>query len=344
MKKSLFAALFTLALTQPLSSAEIKTGAGQYGFHTSIFIKGVIDTNDDAKFIKLALNIDDAVVILDSNGGLTEPALGIGRAIHFKKFATAIQNKNCASSCSLIWLAGSTRLYSQNSFIGFHAAFYSKTKGKQEVSPEGNALIGAYLNSLGLSDDIVRFATDTKPTSIKVADSSAFSALGIQSRLIDHIEKDHKDHNQALEFLYGPEKDTQKAIALYSSAASNGFAGSQNNLGDLYESGQIVPKNDKYAIYWYTRAAERGEPTAYLSLSQILSKDTNDKAVLREAFKYAILATNNLPKGKNLRVAISKREALRKILSADDIRDVFSSLTAWAPLYQERDLMGDTKK
>jgi uncharacterized protein YraI len=54
----------------------------------------------------------------------------------------------CASACALIWLAGKPRTAEGKAAVGFHAA-YNRNTGQD--SGVGNALIGAYLNELGLT-------------------------------------------------------------------------------------------------------------------------------------------------------------------------------------------------
>ena len=44
--------------------------------------------------------------------------------------------------------------------------------------------------------------------------------------------------------------------------AEQGDAYSQHNLGYMYASGDGVPKNDKTAVMWYTKAAEQGHARA----------------------------------------------------------------------------------
>ena len=82
---------------------------------------------------------------------------------------------------------------------------------------------------------------------------------------------------------------------------------------------------------------------ANLSLATLLSEGTKDKAVLVEAFKYAILATKHLPKGKNKARAEATQEQLKKMLSQKEIEGAFASLTGWEPLYQETHLMSDSR-
>ena len=75
---------------------------------------------------------------------------------------------------------------------------------------------------------------------------------------------------QALRKQWSENPDPAEAFRLYQASADLGFAGAQNNVGDHYERGHVIPQSDVGAVYWYTRAAERGEPTAYLGLASVL--------------------------------------------------------------------------
>ena len=50
--------------------------------------------------------------------------------------------------------------------VGFHAAYILKSYGPIESS-SGNAILGAYLNQLGLSEDAILYITQAAPTSIQ---------------------------------------------------------------------------------------------------------------------------------------------------------------------------------
>jgi len=100
---------------------------------------------------------------------------------------------------------------------------------------------------------------------------------------------------QALLKQWGENPDPKEAFRLYQTSADLGFAGAQNNLGDHYERGEVVPQSDVGAVFWYTRAAERGEPTAYLGLASVLGNSDAGDDVLIEALKYAFLAKELLP-------------------------------------------------
>ena len=148
-------------------------------------------------------------------------------------------------------------------------------------------------------------------------------------------------HNAAIRNLFVAGGDAAEAVRLYREAADDGYAGSQNNLGDQYESGGVVTANTIYAAYWYTRAAERGEPTAYLSLSTLLSSTSEDPEVLVDAAKFAILAIDQLPGERNRTVARKCLDGLTEQLSEQDLDRARTLARSWAPLFQETHLMSD---
>ena len=159
-----------------------------------------------------------------------------------------------------------------------------------------------------------------------------------------YIDKDEilERHNKAVEILHGAGEDLSEAVKLYRINSHLGYAGSQNNFGDLFEIGEHVEKDELLAIYWYTRASERGEPTAYYSLASIFeqSRDNPDAMVL--AAQYAILASENLPEGKNLTAALEIRNTLKEILSSDlfELAEYYAS--NFKPIYEEKWTLSDS--
>jgi TPR repeat protein len=142
--------------------------------------------------------------------------------------------------------------------------------------------------------------------------------------------------------LFGSNRNPDLAVLLYRKAAEKGYAGSQNNLGDQYESGNNLPKSDEFAVYWYARSAERGEPTAYLSLATLFSQKAVDKEMLIEAAKFAILAIERLPDGLNKKTAKECLASLSSRLEEDDLELAYTLAEGWSPLFQEHRLMSDT--
>lgn len=144
-----------------------------------ILLSGAIEQGDDRIFRDIAAASDNAVVLLNSGGGSVLAALEIGRTIRLRNFPTAVAPDTlCASACALSWLAGSPRMFSDASRIGFHAS-YVIADGKVSESGVGNALIGAYLSQIGLSEQAIVFVTSAPPEGMAWLSSKDASALGI---------------------------------------------------------------------------------------------------------------------------------------------------------------------
>ena len=80
----------------------------------------------------------------------------------------------CASACAIAWLGGAKRYLASNGRLGFHAA-----SGGDGVSAPGNALVGAYMARLGLSQDAVFALTAASPDDIAWLDFASARQLGI---------------------------------------------------------------------------------------------------------------------------------------------------------------------
>lgn len=164
--------------------------------------------------------------------------------------------------------------------------------------------------------------------------------------LLTRIENDSEnlsvdEHSHAVKLMQGSEEERTEAAALYYFAACRGFAGSQNNLGDLYERGLVVPMSPVIAAFWYARAAERGEPTAYLSLATLLFATAEDHWTLIEAMKFAFLAVDCLTDGTRRAAALEIVAQLRDNLPDGAIGLARQRATDWLPLFQETRLMSD---
>jgi hypothetical protein len=134
-----------------------------------IVVEGDFEPGDvDAFRTKVAaLNTPRAAVAFRSDGGSLVAGIRIGTMIRDKKFTTIIPDHgSCASACALAWLGGTRRFMGEGASVGFHAAYILKSYGPIESS-SGNAILGAYLNQLGLSEDAILYITQAAPTSIQ---------------------------------------------------------------------------------------------------------------------------------------------------------------------------------
>jgi hypothetical protein len=146
-----------------------------------IVVEGDFEQSDIETFRKkvTSLSTAKAAVAFRSDGGALVAGIRIGTLIREKKFATVIPDgASCASACALAWLGGTRRFMGQGASVGFHAAYVLKSYGPIE-SGSGNAILGAYLNRLGLSENAILHVTKTAPTSIQWMSLEDVSEQGI---------------------------------------------------------------------------------------------------------------------------------------------------------------------
>lgn len=338
--------ILAISTTTISYAAEINLVRGVKGEEDLINIKGNFKIGDENKFRALALTSSKATVFLDSDGGMLQPAIEIGKIIRIKGFATAVQDTICLSACAMVWLAGEPRMMSNLTSIGFHAPYKVDSGGKAKSDVTHGALAGSYLTSLGFSPKVVMFVVSAGANDLHLLNKATADRLGIAVTFNTAAQRRRatEAYSEGLKATKGPSPAMEVAAQLYRQSAVLGFAGAQNNLGDLYETGKGVPRSDKLAVYWYTRAAERGEPTAYLSLASIFAEGGTESEVLIEALKYAVLAYSFLPEGHNKADAEALSKALKTKLSIGDIERVKELVARWMPLYQEERFLGDAFK
>ncbi|HME20300.1 MAG TPA: hypothetical protein VKI44_02865, partial [Acetobacteraceae bacterium] len=148
-----------------------------------VSITGEIERGDADRFNQVVSTLTGpTAVFLKSPGGLEIDGLNIGIAIRGLGYKTVvIENTVCASVCGLIWLAGSPRILTPSSKIGFHTAY---NRDGQESGP-GNALVGAYLTKLGFSYDAVIYLTHAAPDDMQWLNPSDAARVGITYSLVN---------------------------------------------------------------------------------------------------------------------------------------------------------------
>jgi hypothetical protein len=146
-----------------------------------VTVSGTFDLNDKDVFLRKIGSLTSAIVAFDSDGGSLVAGLQIGEIIRLKNFTTVVFDQtSCASSCALAWLGGTRRFMGSTARIGFHAAYNG---GTREVTSTGNALVGAYLNKIGLPYSAVVYITSASPDSITWLSKPDAEKLGIEVSL-----------------------------------------------------------------------------------------------------------------------------------------------------------------
>ena len=171
--------VFNTLIASSVNAATIQRTQSTDGTLDVITIQGPIEDGDAQQFRDAVASSKRAIVFLNSEGGKIMPALDMGTLISAKGFATAVPaDALCASACALMWLAGKPRYVSANANIGFHAA-YVLDHGKSREIGSANALVGAYLNRIGLSADAIVFVTSAPPEGMEWLTLEEASTVGI---------------------------------------------------------------------------------------------------------------------------------------------------------------------
>jgi hypothetical protein len=173
MKRFLLVALALHLTLQTARAADISVIENETADHPAlILIKGPFLKDEGQKdvgtFVALmAARRKPAVVFLDGPGGAAWTGLQIGRLIRRYGCLTAVaDNVQCTSACALAWLGGKERYMGANARIGFHAASVTDNSDAS-ASAAANAVIGAYLHEVGITDfNAIIYLTKADPQSI----------------------------------------------------------------------------------------------------------------------------------------------------------------------------------
>ena len=167
------AAVLLLAGT-PAQAAEMRVAKLASG--PVVLVAGAFDFGDGERFTALTAPLPKATtIVFDSPGGNLLAGLSIGETMRARGFSSAVASgSTCASSCAIAWLGGAKRYLASGGRLGFHAA--SNGDG---ISAPGNAIVGAYMARLGLSQDAVFALTAASPYEIAWLDAPRAKSLGI---------------------------------------------------------------------------------------------------------------------------------------------------------------------
>jgi hypothetical protein len=174
--------VFLLApLTAQAASIEIKNfDAGS----ALVMVEGDLELTDIEGFRSKVAPISKATVAFRSDGGSLLAGIRIGMLIRVKNFTTIVPDgAQCASACAVAWLGGGHRFMGTNARVGFHAAYVQKAGATTESGP-GNAVLGAYLDQIGLPEDAIVYITQASPNSMRWLNMDEAAQHGIEVALL----------------------------------------------------------------------------------------------------------------------------------------------------------------
>lgn len=158
-------------------------GVARLGYNTAgemvVKVGGVLTRDAIGEFQQAVGEERRVVVLLEGPGGNLSAGVEIGNRIRLRGYRTAVAaNSMCASACAIAWLGGTPRHLDPSSRVGFHAA-YTDDNGKLLESGVANALVGAYANRIGLSDQSIIFITSAGPSDMNWLRTNSTSQHGV---------------------------------------------------------------------------------------------------------------------------------------------------------------------
>jgi hypothetical protein len=149
-----------------------------------VMVEGDLELGDIEVFRSKVAPLSKATVAFRSDGGSLLAGIRIGMLIRVKNFTTIVPDAaQCASACAVAWLGGARRFLGSNSKVGFHAAYVQKAGATTESGP-GNAVLGAYLDQIGLPEDAIVYITQAAPNSMKWLNMEDAAQHGIDVALL----------------------------------------------------------------------------------------------------------------------------------------------------------------
>lgn len=153
-----------------------------------ITLDGDLELADIDSFRSKIASLSRATVAFRSDGGSLLAGIRIGMLIRVNNFITVVPDgAQCASACAVAWLGGARRFMGMGSRVGFHAAYVQKAGATSESGP-GNAVLGAYLDQLGLPEDAIVYITQAGPSSMKWLTMDEAGEHGIDVTLLPPAE------------------------------------------------------------------------------------------------------------------------------------------------------------
>jgi hypothetical protein len=170
--------LASISATSTAHTADIFVPPQDQDKSAIVTITGTIEFGDQDEFLRKIAPLTSATVSFSSDGGSLIAGLQIGETIRMKNFSTlVVDHASCASACALAWLGGTRRFMGPQAQIGFHAAYDGESL---QITSSGNALVGAYLNKLGLPYSAVAYLTSASPNSVTWLSKPDAERLGIE--------------------------------------------------------------------------------------------------------------------------------------------------------------------
>lgn len=298
-----------------------------------IIVEGELLSGDELVFAEHAIRLREAIVWLASPGGNLNAGIEIGKSIRLRGYKTvAMDAQSCASACALAWLGGVGRIMGEDGAVGFHAAWVQEGMDARADSV-GNALVGAYLNGLGMTQNAIAYMTQAEPDGMTWLSFEDARALGIDVAALDPPKDGQGTMEQPSRGT--PPTDDWAAygewIQIYSRAAINEAI----QLGIAYRREFPATFVFRYENGWYVVALGPYPPGAARRERDALARTgriPNDSLVT-DGGRFMELLWGDTPRGG---IAMKDTGAQRALAAAEAFFDATSGTRSVALAYLDR--------
>lgn len=231
----------------------------------AIIVSGDLNYEDREVFLTKIAPFKSGLVVFDSKGGNAYAGIEIGKAIRMRNFTTWVASGSvCASACAMAWLGGTRRLMGKGALIGFHSV-YRFQGGAPVETGSGNAIYGAYLAQLGLSERAIFYLSSAAPASMNWLTPVEAEGLGITVAIYDPAptsgRPSARPNDNAVSSLEARSKDFVVALNVILSGPTEQYLKILNDIyseqvsyfGKLLPRGDVVNQLTKFIARWPVR-------------------------------------------------------------------------------------------
>lgn len=136
---------------------------------------------------------------------------------------------------------------------------------------------------------------------------------------------------QLYDFGFAVTKDDAQALAWYRKAAEHGSAAGARVVGDFYQKGRGLTADASEAARWYQRAADADDLRAQYQLGQLFFDGTGVTRDYGVAYVWFTLAAAQTPLIDNRKGLIELRNIAAARMTPEQVADAARRVATWKP-------------
>ena len=136
---------------------------------------------------------------------------------------------------------------------------------------------------------------------------------------------------QLYDFGFGVARNDREALAWYRKAAAHGDAAAQRSVGDFYQKGRGVPADAAEAARWYRRGADGDDLRAQYELGNMHFNGTGVPRDYTSAYVWFTIAAGQTPLEDNRQGVLELRNIAAARMTPAEVAEARRRVAAWKP-------------